>query len=244
MGRYSLRAQAVRGIRVGGLIALATAGILVLIYVVTRVTDTPFSDLTRDAAATLDGPWYTAALSNTTVVMTSAGAAIALFAAGLLPTGERRSVKGLLNALGFLLLAVAADDLFMLHETVFPEMGIRATALFGVYALALLAILWVWRSVIFGATDYAFMILAGIALGISVVIDAVFTDEDWLELPFSGELIEDPAKILGMVFMTVYLIVTARQAVAGLVEQSDRAESAVALVDAGRHGRRDPEGES
>ena len=49
-------------------------------------------------------------------------------------------------------------------------------------------------------------------------MDSVFTDEGLLELPFSGELIEDPAKILGMVFMTFYLVLTARQALSSRVE--------------------------
>ena len=61
-------------------------------------------------------------------------------------------------------------------------------------------------------------VLAGLALGVSAVVDSVFTDEGLLELPFSGELIEDPAKILGMVFMTFYLVLTARQALSSRVE--------------------------
>ncbi|MGB8360972.1 MAG: hypothetical protein WCE80_06185 [Acidimicrobiia bacterium] len=212
MGRYSLQGQVKQGLVVGTLIAACTAAVLVAIYVVTRATGTHFSDLTRDAAATLDGPWYTAALSNATVVMTSAGAAIAIFSAGLLDGRARGSVKGFLIALGLLVGVIAMDDLFMLHETVLPALGIRAILLFGVYALALLGILWFWREAIFGSSDYVFLVLAGLALGISGVVDSVFTDEGLLDLPFSGELIEDPAKILGMVFMTFYLVVTARQA--------------------------------
>jgi len=211
MGRYSLQGQLKRGLVVGTLIAACTAAVLVAIYLVTRARGLHFSDLTRDAAATLEGPWYTAALSNATVVMTSAGAAIAIFSASLLDGPWRGSIKGFLITLGLLVGVIAADDLFMLHETVLPALGIRASVLFAVYALTLLGILWIWREAILGGTDYVFLVLAGLALGISAVVDSIFTDEGLLELPFSGELIEDPAKILGMVFMTFYLVVTARQ---------------------------------
>ena len=218
MGRYSWQGQLKRGLTVGTLIAACTAAVLVAIYLVTRAKGLHFSDLTRDAAATLDGPWYTAALSNATVVMTSAGAAIAIFSATLLDRRGRGSVKGFLLALGLLVGFIAADDLLMLHETVLPALGIRASLLFAVYALALLGILWFWREAVLGATDYVFLVLAGLALGVSAVVDSVFTDEGLLELPFSGELIEDPAKILGMVFMTFYLVLTARQALSSRVE--------------------------
>lgn len=211
MGRYSLQGQLKRGLVVGTLIAACTAAVLAAIYLVTRARGLHFSDLTRDAAATLEGPWYTAALSNATVVMTSAGAAIAIFSASLLDGPWRGSIKGFLITLGLLVGVIAADDLFMLHETVLPALGIRASVLFAVYALTLLGILWIWREAILGGTDYVFLVLAGLALGISAVVDSIFTDEGLLELPFSGELIEDPAKILGMVFMTFYLVVTARQ---------------------------------
>lgn len=220
MGRYSLQGQLKRGLGVGTLIAASTAAVLVAIYLVTRARGLHFSDLTRDAAATLDGPWYTAALSNATVVMTSAGAAIAIFSASLLDGPWRRSIKGFLITLGLLVGVIAADDLFMLHETVLPALGIRASVLFAVYALALLGILWTWREAILGGTDYVFLALAGLALGISAVVDSIFTDEGLLELPFSGELIEDPAKILGMVFMTFYLVVTARQALLRRVDST------------------------
>lgn len=211
MERYSVRGQARRGIRIGGLVVLATAGVLVVIYLITRLVDIPYSDLTRDAAATLEGPWYTGALSNSAIALLLVGAGIAVFAASLLPDVSGRSRKGLLNGLALVVIVFAADDLFMLHEAVYPEFGISSELAFAIYGLAMLAIIWIWRDVILRASDWVYLLLAALALGVSVVIDVVL-EQGLLDLPFSGELIEDPAKILGMVLMSLYLVTTARTA--------------------------------
>lgn len=211
MGSYTVREQFGRGLRVGSVILLATVGILVVAYLVTRVAGISFTDLSRDPAATLDGPWYTGLLSTSAIVTLLAGAGIALFAASLLPSSDVPSRRGLLVALGLLIVVIAADDLFMLHEAVFPVVGVGSVTTFAIYGLALIVILWRWRTVIAGATDWVFLLLAAVGMGISVGVDVVL-EERLLTLPFSGELIEDPAKIVGMVFMSYYLITTARQA--------------------------------
>jgi hypothetical protein len=211
MGRYSLREQSIRGLRIGGLIAIVTGVILGVVYLVTRAADIPFSTLTRDAAATLDGPWYTAALSNSSIVLLFMGAGIALFTAGVLPRSSGRSPKGSLTALAIFMVLVAADDLFMLHEAVYPEFGFSSVITFATYGVVAVAILWIWREVIFQSTDYVFLVLAGLGMAITVAVDVIL-EERLLDLPFSGELIEDPAKILGYVFMAYYLISSSRRA--------------------------------
>jgi hypothetical protein len=216
MGRYSASEQVRRGLRVGSLIVVITAAILVVLYLATRVAGISFTDLSRDAAATLDGPWYTGALSNTAVAVLLVGAGIAIFAAGLLPSLESKSRKGLLVGLALVVMVVAADDLFMLHEAVFPLIGIGSVMSFALYGVALIAVLWIWRRVIVESTDWIFLALAALAMGFSVAIDVVL-EERLFTLPVSGELIEDPAKILGMVFMSYYLVATSRQALLDLM---------------------------
>jgi hypothetical protein len=216
MGRYSASEQLRRGLRAGSLIVLITGAILVVLYLATRVAGISFTDLSRDAAATLDGPWYTGALSNSAVAVLLVGAGIAIFAAGLLPALESKSRKGLLVGLALVVIVVAADDLFMLHEAVFPLIGISSVMSFAVYGVALIAVLWIWRRVIVESTDWVFLALAALAMGLSVAIDVVL-EERLFTLPVSGELIEDPAKILGMVFMSYYLIATSRQALLDLM---------------------------
>ncbi len=200
----------------GAVIALVTAAVLVVAYLATRAAGISFTDLSRDPAATLDGPWYTGILSTSTIVLLLVGAGIALFAASLLPSSRGPSLRGLLVALGLVVIVVAADDLFMLHESVFPLVGVGSVMTFAIYGIALFAVLWIWREVISSATDWVFLMLAALGMGISVAVDVIL-EERILTLPFSGELIEDPAKIVGMVFMTYYLIVTAHQALADLL---------------------------
>lgn len=216
MGRHSVREQMGRGLRVGAVIALVTAAVLVVAYLATRAAGISFTDLSRDPAATLDGPWYTGILSTSTIVLLLVGAGIALFAASLLPSSRGPSLRGLLVALGLVVIVVAADDLFMLHESVFPLVGVGSVMTFAIYGIALFAVLWIWREVISSATDWVFLMLAALGMGISVAVDVIL-EERIMTLPFSGELIEDPAKIVGMVFMSYYLIVTAHQALADLL---------------------------
>lgn len=220
MGRYSIREQLGRGLRVGVIIALVTGGVLVAAYLATRVAGISFTDLSRDPAATLDGPWYTGILSTGTIVVLLAGAGVALFGASLLEPAEGPSRKGLLNALGLIVVVVAADDLFMLHESVFPLIGIGSVMTFAIYGIALAVTVWIWRRVIVGSTDWIFLLLAALGMGTSVAVDVIL-EERILTLPFSGELIEDPAKIVGMVFMTYYLVTTSRQALLDLLPTAD-----------------------
>ena len=53
--RHSVGGQLSRGLGVGSIIALTTGGILVAAYLGTRAADIPFTDLSRDPAATLGG---------------------------------------------------------------------------------------------------------------------------------------------------------------------------------------------
>jgi hypothetical protein len=207
------RARLSRDVRVGSVIAIATAGVLVALYLATRAADISFTDLSRDPAATLDGPWYTGAVSTSAITLLIVGAGIALFVVSLLPTVDGRSRKGLLGGLSLIVLVVAADDLFMLHEEVFPLVGINTVMFSAIYGIALLAVLWWWREVV-GSTDWVFLLLAALGMGFSVAIDVVL-ETGLVTLPVPGELVEDPAKILGMIFMSFYLVVTAREALFG-----------------------------
>ncbi|HEU4894653.1 MAG TPA: hypothetical protein VFT85_02355, partial [Acidimicrobiia bacterium] len=165
MGRYSVDEQLRRGLRIGALIMLMTGGVLVALFLATRIADISFTDLSRDAAATLEGPWYTGALSNSAIALLLVGSGIGLFAASLVPSTGTRSRRGLLIALPLVVIVVAVDDLFMLHEAVFPLIGISSVMSFAIYGVALLILLWTWRAVIVGSTDWIFLALAALALG-------------------------------------------------------------------------------
>jgi hypothetical protein len=199
------------------MIAFATGAVLVATYLITRMADIPYRDLTRDPAATLGGPWYTGVLSTGSIVLLLVGSGIALFAASFLRESDNRSMKGLLTATALLMIVVGLDDLFMLHETIHLEFGITSAVYLAIYGFTLVAILWMWREVIVGSTDYVFIVLAGVGMGLSIVVDVIM-EQRLFQLPFSGDLIEDPAKIVGMAFMTYYMIVTSHHA---LTRQSD-----------------------
>lgn len=212
MNRYSLRSQIHRGFKVGGSILLALAGFLMAIYLVTRVADVPFTDLTRDPAAILEGPWYSGAISNLSIVITAGSAGIALFAASLLPSVNTQSTKGLLCAMALAVLFLLVDDLLVIHETLFFEFRVREELVFGLYGMAVLTIIWHWRQTIVTSTDYIYLLLAGLTLGLSLFVDVAATERGVLGLGFPGKLVEDPLKVAGYMFVTAYFIATSRQA--------------------------------
>ena len=68
---------------------------------------------------------YYGAVSNLGVLLWTAGAAIALFGAGLaLALGRPAGEAGLLLAAGMLTGFLAIDDLFLVHENVLPAFGV------------------------------------------------------------------------------------------------------------------------
>lgn len=210
---HPLGVQVGRGARVGSIIAFVTVAILVAAWLITRYAGISFTDLSRDPAATLDGPWYTGIISTTSIVVLVVGAGIALFSASLL----RESPRGLLAGLGCLVLLIAIDDQFMLHEEVFPLVGIGSIATGAFYAAALSTVVAIWWRVIVEHTDWVFLLLAAGGLGLSVAIDVIL-EERFIALPIPGELVEDPAKILGMAFMTYFLVSTARRPLVELID--------------------------
>jgi hypothetical protein len=102
-----------------GLVLIVSALAFSAVFLLHWTQDVPFGNLTRDPTAIMEAPFYTGFLSQLGIIFWAATAAISLFSATVIaPTFA--SEKRFLYASGLFILMLAADDLFLLHEGLFP----------------------------------------------------------------------------------------------------------------------------
>jgi hypothetical protein len=179
--------------------ALIAVGIGVVVWNQSRL-EVPVGTLTRDPAAILGGHLLTGVLSNLGIVLWSVSATVLLFATRSLNGIESATTLRALWLPGALSIMLAADDLFMLHESLSqPKYGIPELAIVGVYALGTLIYLVKSFPLILTQSNYPLLGLALVAFCASVYIDT--WPEDWSEYHF---LWEDGFKFAGIIFWTVY----------------------------------------
>lgn len=188
------------GACVGGVLLLA------LTALAAQITDRPLGFFTRDPTAVLEGPLYAGALSAIGVLLWWTGVAVAGFAALLRPGDDRR---GFLAAAAALTAVLAFDDLFQVHDVLLPDYaGIPQPAVTGAYGLAAVALVVRWRATM-RRTAWK-VALAGAALfAVSVAVDFVGDQS-----ATSNHLLEDGAKLLGIITWTTYLASVAAAALA------------------------------
>ncbi|MEM9808005.1 MAG: hypothetical protein AAF959_22280, partial [Cyanobacteria bacterium P01_D01_bin.56] len=154
----------------------------------------PISDLTRDVAAIGQLPFYAGFLSQIGILLWAASATICFFSATVLPKhrASSRQLKRFLFVSALLTLLLGLDDAFLLHETVFPQLGISSKATYAGYGVFLLSYLFRFHTLIL-KTDHILIAIALGFFGMSVAIDM---------LDLSGQrafLFEDGAKFVGIV---------------------------------------------
>lgn len=118
--------------------ALATVLCAVLVtvgaYAFAQLKGRSFGDLSRDPAAVLNGVFYTGYYSNLVILAWSAAAvSAALGGLVLYRAGDRPTARCLLAGAA-LSTAMLMDDFFLLHEEVYPKIGIPENAVYLAYA--------------------------------------------------------------------------------------------------------------
>lgn len=179
-------------------ICLAVAGsFLMVILAIHWRKGVALGDLTRDPAAISGVPVYIGFLSNIGMLFWSATVAVCLFAATFVARSAADSPAGrFLYASGLLTLLLLFDDLFQLHERVFPlSLGVPEPIVFGGYLSVTLLYLVRFRRVIL-ESDYLLLALALGFFGLSVAVD-LFTEKGLY-------LWEDGAKFMGIVTWLAY----------------------------------------
>ncbi len=183
-------------------------GLLALV-VISQGLGVPVQNLTRDPVAVIRAPFYTGILSNLGILLWCASAAISLFCAALVGRlGRDRKQQSFLFWSGAFIILLLLDDLFLLHEVVFPYyFGLRERYVILLYGFCMVAYLVrFWRTML--NTDFLIFFCAGGLFTLSLAVDKL--PEDILPL---HHIFEDGSKFLGIASWLLYLVRTSFQLV-------------------------------
>ncbi len=178
-------------------------------------TDIPVGYFTRDPAAIMNVPAYIGLFSNLGILLWCSTAAICLFSAELLrKQSDKREWTWFILASGLITTMLLVDDLFLLHEKVFPNhMHIPQRWVLAGYGLVTLFYLARFRST-FLKTEFILLGFAFAFFGLSVIIDCII---DVIQIPdfriklividfYGRHILEDGCKLLGIVSWATYFI--------------------------------------
>jgi hypothetical protein len=151
------------------------------------------------------------------IALWTAACAVTLFARTLLRHEQDAELRRFLLASGLLSALLGVDHLFMLQDTVAPELlGISEKAVIGGYGLLGLAYAVRFRGVIL-RTDVLLLASAIAFFNLSVAVDALDVDDARFLLA------EDAAKLAGITLWFSYLATCAALAVRGTLGEPARA---------------------
>lgn len=189
------------GGRLMGLIFVVSALLLGTGLLLHYGAGVPFGELTRDPVAIAGDPPYTGFLSQIGIFGWAAAAAVCLFSAQAVSGVSPRQSREFLVVSGMLTLALGLDDVFLIHEVLFPHFGILQNIILFVYAGVFVLYLVRFYSVIL-KTEY-------IVLGMAFAFFALSASLDWLH-PHGIDpyLWEDGAKLVGIISWLVYFFRT------------------------------------
>ena len=218
---------------VAAVYALA-AGFLAALWIVTYATDRDFSYVSRDPSALADEKLFFGMLSQAGGLCWAMAAGIALFAAAQLAIAlgaDRRA--GFLAFVGAITAMLGVDDVFLVHENVFPDLtGLPEHSLFVVYVIVMGVGLLVFRDRVLA--DRSPFLPAALALfATSIVADVLLEGDDPSSVHF---LIEDGAKFLAIVSWLLFVVHLGTRSVQAL-------RSPEAAVADGTGARRSPDGD-
>jgi hypothetical protein len=164
---------------------------------------------TRDPAAIINSHPFIGALSNIGILFWCATAAIAFFSAAFLRLHMvKGELLGYLLSFGSITLILMLDDLFLVHEMIFPNyFFIIEEVPFALYGLMVLLWLFRFRQRIL-TTDFLLLLLAFGFFGLSIGVDVL---EGWLASSLTY-LFEDGFKLFGIVTWFTYGLRTSLQA--------------------------------
>lgn len=175
-----------------GLLVAAVVGavaVVAAIGLLAAVVDVPNEDLTREPQVVLEGSAYVGALSNLGVLVF----AVAAVAAGLAATVVRGRERGMFGAAAAVSALMLLDDLFLLHDVVYPRLGVPEAVVQAAYLLAIAAIVFLYRS------EMGMVAVAGVVVTLGAWAASVGMDTFLNNHPLNlDQLVEDGAKFVGI----------------------------------------------
>ncbi len=180
-------------------------GLLVVVNLV--ADDVPLRLFFIDPVSEFSAPMYVGLVSNFGVVLWGSAASVCLFGAWLLrQKPDARPQAMFLAASGLISALLMFDDLYLLHEEVFPErLHIPQPLVLTAYGVLLVVNFVRFRRMVL-ESDFALLLLASGFFAASVAVDLFVTPEEFFLFDdFSGRhLVEDGLKLLGIVGWTAY----------------------------------------
>ena len=170
------------------------------------IREIPLDSLTKDPTSLMNAPFYLGAFSNLGIMFWSGSIALCAFAAYRLSFVATMKFEFTFMVLsGSVSLMLGMDDLFQVHEYVFPHyFAIPKNAVFLTYANIILLYLLYFRKMILN-TDYIVLALAFIFMGLAA-ISKIFP------LPIAKDtFLEDSLKFFGIVSWFTYYFRTCNE---------------------------------
>ncbi len=174
-----------------------TLALLMAIFISTA-KDISLDTFTQDPNAQLNAPFYIGLFSNLGIMIWSASVTISFYGAYALGKGPDRSGQQFLFMSALVTLLMTLDDLFQLHELVFPHyFSISENMVYLTYLNIYLIYFIRFRRQLLNS-DFIALGIAFFFLGLSTIIDL-------LPLPIPKDtFLEDAMKLLGAVSWLVY----------------------------------------
>ncbi len=184
------------------LVCLATATVLAVALGLGRHYGVWFATLSRDPTQAAGVPFYVGIVSNLGILLWDTAVVVCLFAAALVRRDPaRRDDMWFLASLGTLTAVLMLDDLFMVHDEVFPKyLGVPEEPIEALYLLMTLAFMLRFRRLLL--RPQVLLFLSALALfGVSILIE--YAPEGW---SLRIHVIEDGSKLLGIANWLAYAL--------------------------------------
>lgn len=176
--------------------------LLFLIAIIGARYDIPLAHFTRDPAAILHAHPFTGIMSNIGILFWCSTSAICFFASAIHSKKGSAKVATFQLFSGLLTSVLLLDDLFMLHESIFPKyMRITEKPTYLGYLALVTIYLIKFRSVLF-QTEYIILFIACSFFALSIICDVVLLEKG---MEF---LIEDGFKLFGIVTWFIFFTKT------------------------------------
>ena len=180
-------------------------GLVLLVLVIQDAV--PLGELTRDPLAVSGGKVHFGALSNVGIILWTATSAICLFAAPLAREQGGKETTFFLAYGGILTAILGLDDLFMVHEHLWPfVIGLPEIVLILIYGfLTCFYLSYFWKQI--RSNDALLLAISLLFFAVSVISDVAFDSDlhKWARLG------DDGAKFIGISAWAVFHIDVARQ---------------------------------
>lgn len=176
---------------------VATALVSLAVQGLAGLRGVGFEDFSKDPAQHLDGEFFTGWYHYLVVLVWQVPATTALVGSYVLHRIGRAAPARMLLVAGVLTAAMVLDDLFLLHDAVYRNLGVPQVAVYAGYGLATVAFAWAYRARL-GA---GVLLLAGtlVCWALSAGIDVLLRED----APY---VVEDGAKAAGVVLWTLLVV--------------------------------------